>query len=59
MEFYQCPDCLGVHEEAAEPILGLFVRCESCLLEASLSEVVSSTASDDPHELELVAGRAA
>lgn len=34
MAAYQCPDCLGVHEEATEPLVGLFVRCESCLLEA-------------------------
>lgn len=57
MAIYQCPDCLGVHEEATEPVLGLFVRCEWCLLEASLSEV--ATKSDDPLELELVAARAA
>lgn len=57
MAIYQCPDCLGVHEEETEPVLGLFVRCESCLLEASLEEVV--TRSDDPLELEPVAARAA
>jgi len=57
MAIYQCPDCLGVHEEETEPVLGLFVRCELCLLEASLSEVI--TKSDDPHELELVAALAA
>lgn len=35
---YQCPDCLGVHEEPTEPVLGLFVRCEACLLEAALRD---------------------
>ncbi|GEM_PF-5898384 len=38
MQIYQCPDCLGVHEEATEPVLGLFVRCEACLLAASFLE---------------------
>ena len=37
MEIYQCPDCLGVHEEATEPVLGLFVRCEACFLAAALT----------------------
>jgi hypothetical protein len=32
MESYQCPDCLGVHEEATEPVVGIFVRCEPCML---------------------------
>jgi hypothetical protein len=36
MEIYQCPDCLGVHDVATEPVLGLFVRCEACFLAASL-----------------------
>lgn len=36
MEIYQCPDCLGVHEEATEPVLGLFVRCAACFLAAAL-----------------------
>jgi len=53
MAIYQCPDCLGVHEEATEPVLGLFVRCASCLLESYLGEEI--TKSDDPLELELVA----
>jgi hypothetical protein len=57
MAFYQCPDCLGVHEEETEPVLGVFVRCESCLLEASLEEVV--TRNDDPLELEPLVARAA
>jgi len=57
MAIYQCPDCLGVHEEATEPALGLFVRCESCLLEASLEEAV--TKSVDPLELAPVAAKAA
>ena len=38
MEFYQCPDCLGVHGEATEPVVGIFVRCPHCLLEAALGE---------------------
>jgi hypothetical protein len=38
MEIYQCPECLGVHEEATEPVLGLFVRCETCFLAAALLE---------------------
>lgn len=57
MAIYQCPDCLGVHEEETEPVLGLFVRCEPCLLEASLSERVMWN--DDPLEHEPVAARAA
>ncbi len=57
MAIYQCPDCLGVHEEATEPVLGLFVRCELCLLETSLSEVITKNV--DPLELELVAALAA
>ena len=36
MEIYQCPDCLGVHEEATEPVLGLFVRCAACFLAAAM-----------------------
>ncbi|MBV8150497.1 MAG: hypothetical protein JO101_11550 [Candidatus Eremiobacteraeota bacterium] len=37
MAVYQCPDCLGVHGEATEPAVGIFVRCETCLLELELS----------------------
>jgi len=37
MAIYQCPDCLGVHDKATEPVLGLFVRCEICLLARDLT----------------------
>jgi hypothetical protein len=57
MTTYQCPDCLGVHEEATEPVLGLFVRCEACLMEASLG---SETFGDEVmHQPEPAAARAA
>ena len=42
MAVYQCPDCLGVHEEATEPVVGLFVRCESCLLDVLLDDAAST-----------------
>ena len=54
---YQCPDCLGVHEEAMEPVLGLFVRCEACLLEASLRDETSGD--EVMHQPEPAAARAA
>ena len=54
---YQCPDCLGVHEEATEPVVGVFVRCEECLLAAYLEE--TALIDSESSELELVAARAA
>jgi len=57
MTIYQCPDCLGVHEEATEPVVGLFVRCEACMLQAYLDE--NSLTGAEPSELEPVAARAA
>ena len=36
MATYQCPDCLGVHGEAMEAVVGIFVRCDSCLLDAEI-----------------------
>ena len=56
MTMYQCPDCLGVHEEATEPVVGLFVRCEACLLQAYLDETAIDRA---PNEPELVEAQAA
>lgn len=41
MAIYQCPDCLGVHEEATEPVVGLFVRCEACMMVHDLSSGAS------------------
>jgi len=37
MANYQCPDCLGVHDEATEPVVGIFVRCEACILTHDLT----------------------
>ena len=49
MVLYQCPDCLGVHGEATEPVVGLFVRCERCLLEAELmAELFTGDAQSEP-----------
>ena len=45
MESYQCPDCLGVHEAATEPVVGIFVRCEACLLD----EVVRGASTNAEH----------
>jgi len=36
MTVYQCPDCLGVHGETTEALVGLFMRCDACLLEAEI-----------------------
>jgi len=55
MAIYQCPNCLGVHEEAAEPVLGLFVRCEACLLEAWLETKATSGERLAPEPAEAVA----
>lgn len=57
MTIYQCPDCSGVHDEATEPVLGLFVRCEDCLLQAYLD--ASATMAAEPSEVEPFAARAA
>lgn len=49
MVLYQCPDCLGVLGEATEPVVGLFVRCERCLLEAELmAELFTGDAQSEP-----------
>ena len=52
MAVYQCPDCLGVHGEATEPVLGLFVRCELCALDLEITN-------DERHALEYVPAEAA
>lgn len=36
MAIYQCPDCLGVHGEATEAVVGIFVRCEGCVLDLEI-----------------------
>jgi hypothetical protein len=57
MTIYQCPDCLGVHEAATEPVVGIFVRCEDCLLQAYLDATAPMAA--EPIEDELAAPWAA
>ena len=42
MESYQCPDCLGVHEAATEAVVGIFVRCEACVLDGLLRSEFTS-----------------
>lgn len=36
MAIYQCPDCLGVHAESTEAVVGIFVRCDGCRLDAEI-----------------------
>jgi hypothetical protein len=57
MVVYQCPDCLGVHGEATEPVVGLFVRCETCLLEVELA--AEAFTGDAPSEPEFAPAQAA
>jgi hypothetical protein len=56
MESYQCPDCLGVHEAATEPVVGVFVRCEECMLAELL---LQSPMSAECSELEPAPAQAA
>lgn len=50
MAVYQCPDCLELHGEATEPVLGMFVRCAPCELEAWLTAVREDAATHVPAE---------